>query len=263
MKEIKETGITLIALVITIIVMLILVAVTVNIAINGGLFNYAKTAKAETITARDEEQKLGNLTTGLGTDELIAIYTKENPDLKKLKQYFANGFRTVIDRTQTGFKHGVEPFPYADSISAEEVLYNLMIEPENGEFIICNGRIYKLTIDYSTEALNVTNIEPLNEQEVLVYNIYNKSYVIFTPSANQTWYQWASENSESDITIDRDRGLTLKQLIISVNGSEDDTIKYEDDPGFVAPYYLWKVISNNKQSSSSQINPGAVYRYCQ
>lgn len=40
----KNEGITLIALVITIIIMLILVAVTVSIAVNGGLFDYAKSA---------------------------------------------------------------------------------------------------------------------------------------------------------------------------------------------------------------------------
>ena len=38
----KEKGITLIALIITIIVMLILVAVTISVALNGGLFNNAK-----------------------------------------------------------------------------------------------------------------------------------------------------------------------------------------------------------------------------
>ena len=53
-------GITLIALVITIIVMLILVAVTISMAVNGGLFNYAEKAVSETQNARDEEQKLAN-----------------------------------------------------------------------------------------------------------------------------------------------------------------------------------------------------------
>ncbi len=42
----KQSGITLIALIITIIVMLILVGVTVNIALNGGLFDTAKQAVA-------------------------------------------------------------------------------------------------------------------------------------------------------------------------------------------------------------------------
>ena len=56
----KEKGITLIALVITIIVMLILVAVTISMAINGGLFNYAGKAVGETQNAIDKEQDLGN-----------------------------------------------------------------------------------------------------------------------------------------------------------------------------------------------------------
>ena len=60
MKNLKSTnkGITLIALVITIIVMLILVAVTISMAVNGGLFNYAKKATGEMQNAIDEEQLL-------------------------------------------------------------------------------------------------------------------------------------------------------------------------------------------------------------
>ena len=44
----NEKGITLIALIITIIVMLILVAVTISVALNGGLFNNAREAKEGT-----------------------------------------------------------------------------------------------------------------------------------------------------------------------------------------------------------------------
>ena len=51
----KEEGITLIALIITIIVMLLLVGVTVNIAINGGLFSTAKKAVTKTEEAKDSE----------------------------------------------------------------------------------------------------------------------------------------------------------------------------------------------------------------
>ena len=48
MKKItNENGITLIALIITIIVMLIMVAVTINVAMQGGLFTKAKTAAAQ------------------------------------------------------------------------------------------------------------------------------------------------------------------------------------------------------------------------
>ena len=48
-------GITLIALIITIIVMLILVAVTINLAVNGGLFGYAGNAARDTEIAKEKE----------------------------------------------------------------------------------------------------------------------------------------------------------------------------------------------------------------
>ena len=44
----KQKGITLIALIITVIVMLILVGVTINVALNGGLFETTKSAVSET-----------------------------------------------------------------------------------------------------------------------------------------------------------------------------------------------------------------------
>ena len=56
----KNNGITLIALIITIIVMLILVSVTISMAINGGLFEYAGRAVSETENAIDREQALAN-----------------------------------------------------------------------------------------------------------------------------------------------------------------------------------------------------------
>ena len=54
-EAITENGITLIALIITIIVMLILVTVVVTRAIDGGLFEYAKTAKDNTEIASEKE----------------------------------------------------------------------------------------------------------------------------------------------------------------------------------------------------------------
>lgn len=52
----KQNGITLIALIITIIVMLILVGVTVNVALNGGLFATAKQAAYQTEISTIQEQ---------------------------------------------------------------------------------------------------------------------------------------------------------------------------------------------------------------
>lgn len=58
MKE--QKGITLVALVITIIVMLILVAVSVTVALQGGLFQKAKTAANNTNTEAEAERSLSN-----------------------------------------------------------------------------------------------------------------------------------------------------------------------------------------------------------
>lgn len=56
MRNTRENGITLIALIITIIVMLILVGVTVNVALNGGLFDTTKKAAIETRAAEVDEK---------------------------------------------------------------------------------------------------------------------------------------------------------------------------------------------------------------
>lgn len=55
----SQKGITLIALVITIIVMLILVGVSISMAVNGGLFNYASEATKGTSNAITAENEIG------------------------------------------------------------------------------------------------------------------------------------------------------------------------------------------------------------
>ena len=50
-----QKGITLVALIITIIVMLILVAVTISIALNGGIFDKARQASKDTLQAQLNE----------------------------------------------------------------------------------------------------------------------------------------------------------------------------------------------------------------
>lgn len=74
----SEKGITLIALVITIIVMLILVAVTITMAINGGLFQNAQEAGKLTNNAVDAEQALadGQVTVGDQTGNINDIVNK-------------------------------------------------------------------------------------------------------------------------------------------------------------------------------------------
>jgi len=77
------SGITLIALIITIIVMLILVAVTVSIVVNSGLFGHASNAAKSWNQAQEQEEKLANgelnFTVGDKTYNSIDSYLTENP----------------------------------------------------------------------------------------------------------------------------------------------------------------------------------------
>ena len=91
----SKSGITLIALVITIIVMLILTAVTVTMAINGGLFNYAGKAGRETRFAVLEEQ-------------LYSAYMEE------IMKDYANGtntasFGAAISKVNANNEYNIEP----------------------------------------------------------------------------------------------------------------------------------------------------------
>ena len=100
----NNSGITLIALVITIIVMLILVAVTISIAVNGGLFDYAGNAVKETEKEKQKELELANLAPGMSTDELIAKFTEAggNGFCTKNEEYVdKNGAKAIIPK---GFK---------------------------------------------------------------------------------------------------------------------------------------------------------------
>ena len=80
----KNSGITLIALIITIIIMLILVAVTVSILINSGIIGKAQKAKQDTTAAYEREATLGDSLSVNGTmynsiDEYIGSPTAGTP----------------------------------------------------------------------------------------------------------------------------------------------------------------------------------------
>ena len=84
MKKAEEKGITLIALIITIIVMMILVGVTVNLALNGGLFSTTKEAVSRTIEEKERE-----LIQEGYSHYIMQGYTKlETDDFDDLEEFF-------------------------------------------------------------------------------------------------------------------------------------------------------------------------------
>ncbi len=111
MKEKRRTkanrGITLIALVITIIVMLILVGVTISIAVNGGLFEYAGKAVGDTKNSVNKEQELasGRIKVGQTWYNNIDDYINNTPSSE---QEYKNFTITPENRAKIGYTDEIE-----------------------------------------------------------------------------------------------------------------------------------------------------------
>ena len=165
----KQNGITLIALVITIIVMLILVAVTISMAINGGLFEKAGKATGDTKNAMDAEQQLADgriqiagkvyesIDDYLAGKEAVLDYdkTKTNDDgtLKSNAKYESDGKTAIIPK---GFKiiEDTEGTAGKKSIDA-----GLVIQDSAGnEFVWV-----PVTVEGTTDAEKETNFEAIRK----------------------------------------------------------------------------------------------------
>ncbi|MBQ2916843.1 MAG: leucine-rich repeat domain-containing protein [Clostridia bacterium] len=98
----NKKGITLIALIITIIVMLILVGVTVNVALNGGLFDIAKQATSGMTMAQIKERAevvKAILVADAQTDNTIRLSKQEYRDrlLQEFEGSTADGYKVIVD----------------------------------------------------------------------------------------------------------------------------------------------------------------------
>ena len=184
MKKLKtQNGITLIALVITIIVMLILVAVTISMAINGGLFEKAGKATGDTKNAMDAEQQLADgriqiagkvyesIDDYLAGKEAVLDYdkTKTNDDgtLKSNAKYESDGKTAIIPK---GFKiiEDTEGTAGKKSIDA-----GLVIQDSAGnEFVWV-----PVTVAGTTDAEKETNFEKIRTINASIYTEpYAKGY---------------------------------------------------------------------------------------
>lgn len=127
MKE--QKGITLVALIITIIVMLILVAVTISIALNGGLFDKARTASRETRIAQVKEA------IAMAKADIIADYydpTNTTGDVTYLEASAPSN--TIVQKYINGYldeKVLKVKVPSAGTTSATGTSYTVQIDTVN------------------------------------------------------------------------------------------------------------------------------------
>lgn len=88
-----QKGITLVALIITIIVMLILVGVSISVALNGGLFDKAETAKSET-NQKQLEEVVSIVLANFNADKRIKGTAYEDPDATE----FTTEIQTMLSK---------------------------------------------------------------------------------------------------------------------------------------------------------------------
>ena len=224
--------------------MLILVAVTISMAVNGGLFGYAGNAAKDTELAKQKEESWINLSSGMTTDDLIAKYTTDREkDLEILrKAYLYNnqdawdelleddgyvdedeGNGTLIIYHNNYFKYytDVNNNEQVDIINEKEkLIIRISLARDNGEaqaFVSCPFIIYDNIIYAIVQSADTIfggeyqNLGSTNEIAV-AFGEGTNNYTIIRPTTNQTWSNWASTSSDADITI---RGVSLKQSIIN------------------------------------------------
>ena len=156
-KTQNNKGITLIALIVTIIVMLILVGVTVNVAINGGLFDTSKEAatktEMETIRERAEIVRAVLIADSKNNDTIIANVATYK---KRLQQEFEGsqiGFTKVI----------VENGKYDIIILNEKLDIEVRIHNDEDSFIAqedinAEGNLYAKTIKWDDSIAMSANV---------------------------------------------------------------------------------------------------------
>ena len=178
MKKTKEQntnkGITLIALVITIIVMLILVGVTISMAVNGGLFDYAGKAAGDTNNALKAEQQLADGGIKVGDewydsiDDYLegkgwkTVYEGEATNDENYEMFlplvFEQGYKyrmTVESLEEGGYSGIVETLPIKKEVLEEGIIfYNLFVisEEKEAKTWINSYEYFDIMTDYTEDS---------------------------------------------------------------------------------------------------------------
>ena len=276
-KQEKHTskGITLIALVITIIVMLILVAVTISMAINGGLFEKAGKATGDTKNAMDAEQALasGQITINgktyasiddyLAGKETVLDYdkTKTNDDgtLKSNAKYESDGKTAIIPK---GFKI-IEDVEGKKSIDAGLVIQDLA----GNEFVWV-----PVTVAGTTEAEKEANFEKIRKDGYTNGILENKvsGRQVTEPYAkgytDGKGTEEARDYQEMRTSVIKNGGFYIGRYEAGVEGDTPRTDKANGTSTMVVQrdkipynYVGWGSIMSNYEDNITSQGHGALY----
>jgi len=290
----RNNGITLIALIITIIVMLILVAVSVTVALNGGLFTTAKDAKTNTQTARDEELKLddGQIEVDgkkyasyqdyLDKKEMLILPTGWSVAETK-PEGWSEKVTAITDGTNTiplpnGYK--VSTTDGEDSIAEGLVVYDGTEENRNNEFVwIPVGANFDPTYISANYAepkylkSNYSNTSSPYDSQTTIDYLYGKKedgttsyYTIDINSADETTAIATNTTVTNGTTFDY--GYHYNEMVTSVNKYDGFYIgRYEttiDSNGNIGSKYNTTVLTAGtllKEGTNTTSNEPYYYRW--
>ena len=185
----KQNGITLIALIITIIIMLILAGVTVNVALNGGLFDTAKEVVTKTemgkISERAEMVKAVLILDSKSDDTIIANVATYKKRLHEEFEGSRIGFTKVIVENdkydiiilnknldiEVKIHDNEDSFIAQEDIKAEGNLYAKIIKWDDSIAMSADiGTKEELIDGFFTVFLNVMNVSNTSIKTKTIYN---------------------------------------------------------------------------------------------
>ena len=224
-KKRRETqrGITLIALVITIIVMLILVGVTISMAVNGGLFNYAGKASGETKNALNAEQELANggiEVDGVWYGSINEYLNKDKERISKTKSYV--GYYADVDADGA-----VDGVIYADLVFDKSGQWG---SNENGTYTINKVTDVK---DYYISKTNYEGIFGTKDVLTAIGQGDNRFYVMALSdisTSEYTWYESKGSDGKEVVTSgDFGKGKENTATMIAAWNADTDETKSSND----------------------------------
>ena len=195
LKKSNNSGITLIALIITIIVMLILVAVTVNTAVNSGLFGHAKNA---TQCWKSEEEKESNIGNDNYINDTVNQFSgsQTNPDNKPDRSFLKVGDYIAYNPDSAGNYMGlgipqdttlkwrvmnINDDGSVDLVSAAPIATNVYFQGSlgynNGVLLLndlCKSQYSNSTLGVTARSIDLEDIEKkFNSTGINARNTYN------------------------------------------------------------------------------------------
>ena len=230
----KQNGITLIALIITIIVMLILVGVTINVALNGGLFSTTddatrKTEKHSTYDQIVGAMKLtdnGNIKVKGTYDEIVKIFGDDkveatNPESvdenTKEVTFEVRGKRGIYKYKITGTEIIIDPVEQPEE---DQIITAIMAYKEQSALIMLDPESYDSEKECYRVKDNVTGLENLQNVEIYLGMGFA---LIHDPNTNKDYILLLDRSSNvlGIILQPEEKTITIREGIVALSNLEE------------------------------------------